>query len=154
MYTLKMNEDKELVTTQVRKLLQGENLVDKLRFLIPQKYGEIDITPYDVNLICVNQGNVGWSEKLHLASEKYNDEILCYYLPVDSKLTKYAGSIRLKLAFSNDYGNILYTEEATILVEPTKLYIQHLIKDPMDDSDDDSWSDDSSGGDGYKVVEF
>ena len=118
MYTLKMNEHKELITTQVRKLYQGENLVDNLRFLIPQKYGEIDLTPYVATLICTNQDDAVWNEELCLAPENYNKTTLCYHLPVDSNLTKHSGDIRIRISLKNSDGNVLYSGESIIFVEP------------------------------------
>ena len=43
MYTIVMGQDKSLITTVKETIYRREKLVDKIQFLIPQKYNDINL---------------------------------------------------------------------------------------------------------------
>lgn len=155
MYTIVMNDDKSLSKREIAKIYQNESLVDKIRFLIPFEYGGQSLSKFVVRLSYIDHGNVCHTEKLSMASETYKDAMLCYYLPVDSELAKFAGSISVHLVLSReDYINkkhyILHTSDTEITIEPVKCCYQTKVNDfvtPDTPEDDDDTE-------GFEVVEF
>ena len=51
MYTFLLNKDKSLLATERIKIYQREKLVDKVQFILPQSYEEIDLTNKNVKLV-------------------------------------------------------------------------------------------------------
>lgn len=92
-----MKPNKELVISSPSKIYQRESAVDKLIFLVPQMYKEIDLSPFTVALEYVDTQNVAHSELLVLDEELYKDLYLRYTVPITSEITKFCGDITLKL---------------------------------------------------------
>lgn len=141
MYTIVMNQDKSLSQTEVTTLYQGENLVDKIRFLIPLKYGDLDLSEFSSKLKYIDQGNVIHLEGLELSEKLYKDCMLCYYLPIRSKLTKFAGDIAMQISFDKDGQNILHTSETIITIHSLHPGYQYFIDDTAGDSSDNILGD-------------
>ena len=121
MYTLLMNSNKSLMTTKRTTLYQQENLVDKIQFLFPTTYGDIDLTTCKATLIYVDQGNVSHSESLAKDTELYKNR-LRYVLPVDSELNYFAGTVIVRIVLEDaDAGINIKTGEAFIRIEPYRL---------------------------------
>lgn len=148
MFTIIMDENKCLSKKNITTLYQGEQLVDKIRFLIPMKYGDLDLSKFTVTLKYIDQGNVVHLERLKLSEETYNNCMLCYYMPVDTNLTRFAGDISMLLTF--DYGgqHTMYSSETTITIRPQK----HCFRYVVNDSSGDNGS--SDGEEGFEVVIF
>jgi len=156
MYTIIMNSDKSLSKTVVRTLHQGENLVDNFRFFIPRKYGNLDLSEFRATLKYINQANILHSEKLVLASEQTKDDMLCYYLPVETALTQFAGDITVRLMLKKD-AFVLHSSETTVsVVAVSPCYQYSTDEDTSDDSSSDSPQNpsDSNDKEGFEVVEF
>lgn len=155
MFTIVMDKNKCLSKKNVTTLYQGEQLVDKIRFLIPMRYGDLDLSQFTVKLKYIDQANIVHFEKLKLSEETYNNCMLCYYMPVNSNLTKFAGDILMQLTLDNDGKNTMYSSETIITINPTKYYFRYVIND---DSNDNSSDDDSDDGyyddEGFKAVVF
>ena len=98
MYTIVMDKYKNLNTTVRTTLFQKESLVDKIQFLIPPVYDEIELANYNAVLKYVDSNGNFHSEILVCDEEKYKD-YLRYVLPVDTKLTDVAGGITVRLTF-------------------------------------------------------
>ncbi len=159
MYTILMNSDKSLSKTVVKTLFQGENLVDKFRFLIPKTYNGLKLSDFTTTLKYIDQGNTVHSEKLALSDELYQNRMLCFYLPVDSELTKFAGNITIHLVLNKGKQHILHSGETTITINAVNPCYQHLDipSDNPDDGTTDSPNDGTitpSEGAGFEVVEF
>lgn len=119
MYTIIMNDDKSLTTSIRTTLYQREKLVDKIQFLIPQKYGDMNLSHCTAKLKYIDQGNVSRSETLIKDTELYKDR-LRFFLPVDNKLNYFAGSISIRIIFTNaDTKQELRTGECIITIEPS-----------------------------------
>lgn len=101
MYTIIMNEDKSLIASVTETIYQRENLVDKIQFLCPLKHNDISLADYKAILKYIDQGNELHFEVLARDSELYKNK-LRYVLPVDTKLTRFAGNISVRLMFTQD----------------------------------------------------
>lgn len=126
MYTIKMNSDKSLVTTVKATLMQKENNVDKIQFLLPKTYEEHDLTEYIVTLIWLDTNDNRHTELLESDLVTYEDYIRCVFNVTRDFLAQ-AGNIDVKLALSlpeND--EVLYTNSTTVTV---------YKPDAMDNSD-------------------
>lgn len=119
MYTIIMNDDKSLTTSIRKTLYQREKLADKIQFLIPQKYGVMDLSKCTAKLKYIDQGNISRSELLAKDSELYKDR-LRFLLPVDNKLNYFAGNISIRIIFTNkEMGQELRTGDCIITIEPS-----------------------------------
>lgn len=96
MYTILMDSDKNLITTNKVKIYQRENLVDKIQFLLPQTYKGLDLSKFTIKMKYIDQVNLPRSLTLEQSEELFCDKIVCV-LPVNSNLTLYAGTITLHL---------------------------------------------------------
>lgn len=147
MYTIVMNDDKSLSASVRQNIYQGESLVNKMQFLLPSKYDEIDLSGFTVYLKYIVPGNIGCVETLTLSDELYKETLLRYYLPVDSKLTKFAGDVVMCLSLvktdeENNKKYIMKTGSTTVTIEPTQ-FCYSVDLSGCDDCDD-----------GFAVVEF
>lgn len=99
MYTIVMDKYKNLNTTVRTTLFQKESLVDKVQFLIPPQYDEIDnLADYNAVLKYVDPNGNFHSEVLACDEEMYKD-YLRYVLPVTTKLTDVAGAVTVRITF-------------------------------------------------------
>lgn len=125
MYTIIMNQDKSLTTSVKTTLYQREKMADKIQFLLPQKYEDIEIHDCIILLKYVDQGNVAQSIKLKIDEELYKDRIRCV-IDVDTEFTRFAGDISIHLSFLKlnlDSGlqeEVLHSGETTIHINPIK----------------------------------
>lgn len=101
MYIILLQNDKSLIATNRCTIHQREKLVDKLVFLIPKLYGDIDLTDFTVQMQYLDQGNEASLEILTRDEEnETRTDYMNYILPVDTKLTRFAGDITVKLTLS------------------------------------------------------
>lgn len=131
-----MNDDKSLSATVVTMLYQRENLSDKIQILIPQKYGELDLTEFTALLKYINQTNVPHVEILKKDDELYKGYIR-YVLPVDTNLTQYAGDITIRISFQkNDMEEgktyVMHTGELVIKINPLKDYYSFIPNESLE----------------------
>lgn len=136
MYTIIMGKSKELITTKRTSLFQREKLVDKIQFLFPQFYEDIDLTECTATIKYIDQGNVPHSETLVKDIELYKERIR-YVLPVDTDLTRFAGDITLRITLSkfdmeNTQYNVLHTGEATITILPLADYFAFATDESLE----------------------
>ena len=96
MYTIIMDKYKNLNTTVRTTLFSQESAVDKIQFLIPPQYNEVDLTDYIVTLKYVDPNGNFHSEVLTLDAEMYKN-YLRYELPVTTELTQVCGTLTLRL---------------------------------------------------------
>ena len=98
MYTIIMNQDKSLTTSIRTTLYQREKMVDKIQFLLFQKYEDTEISDCTILLKYTDQGNVAHAVKLKIDEELYKDRVRCV-IDVDTDLTRFAGDISVHLSF-------------------------------------------------------
>ena len=121
-----MGNNKELITTETTVLYQREKLVDKIQFLIPQKYNEMSLGDFTAILKYTDQANVPHAEILQKDAELYKDR-LRYTFPIDTSLTRFAGDIPIRITFSKidmetQTQYVLHTSEIIITVSPMSDY--------------------------------
>ena len=120
MYTILMNTDKSLIATNRINIYQRENAVDKIQFLLPQTYEDLNLSEFEVVVKYVDQGNVAHSEILELQEELYKEK-LQYILPVTTKITQFAGDVKLSVLNVNldndEKEEVLHTGETIINVK-------------------------------------
>lgn len=126
MYTIIMDKYKQLNTTIKTILYQRENLTEKIQFLIPEYYNEIDLKEYAAILKYVDQSNISHAEILESNEELYKGKIR-YILPVNSELSKFSGDISIRITFTKidmdtQTQYILHTGETSITISPLKDY--------------------------------
>ncbi len=99
MYTILVSDNNELVTTVKERIMQRSKLVGNLHFLVPQKYKDFDMDNFTAMLEYI----LPVSKELHTeildkSEELYKDHIE-FKFPVDTSITKEAGSIEILLTF-------------------------------------------------------
>ena len=123
MYTIIMNDDKQLVTTVRKTIYQRENMVDNIQFLFPEFYENINLSDCIAVLKYIDVGNELHSEILSKDSELYKGKIR-FILPINTKLTRFAGNVIIRInitkintttGISNE---VLKTSECVISVLP------------------------------------
>ena len=139
MYTIIMNSDKTLSATQITKIYQRENLVDQIQFLFPQFYNNHDLSKFTAVLKYIDQGNMPHSEILQQDTDLYKGKVR-FFLPVDTNITKFAGTITLRITLSmtdlsteNQY--ILHTGSYELVIDKRDDYFSFMpdeVLEPID----------------------
>lgn len=94
-----LKSDKSLQLNTLSTIMQGENLVDKLKFYVPSYYEDSDMSLFSATLFYKDSGNNVYSEELEQAiSDKEN--YLEYILPVTTAITDMAGRVEIWLEFA------------------------------------------------------
>lgn len=126
MYTILMKEDKSLVATSRTILRQYESLVDKIQFIIPKMYGDLDFSTGDYQIILkyVDQANIPHTVFLEKGEELYKENYINCILPVGIELTKFAGDITMYISVMDvniedeTKAEVLHTNGITISITP------------------------------------
>ena len=116
MYTIKMNSDKSLTCTVRKTIYQRENLVDKIQFLFPEKYGDLNIFDTTPILKYVDQANELHFETLAKDSELYKGFVRCI-LPVETELSRFAGNIVIRIVLMTGNDEVLKTGGHVLSIE-------------------------------------
>lgn len=122
MYTILMKSDKSLVCTHRETIYQREKLVNKLKFIVPEKIDETDMNELNIVLLkYTDQGNVAHSELLVADETPYKEGYISYTLPIDTNITKFAGNIVMSLSFlraseGSDNDEVMHSGETTFTV--------------------------------------
>lgn len=116
-----MNKDKSLTITSKTKIYRKENMVDKLKFLFPEKYQDLVLSECTATLKYADVHGVPHAEILQKDEELYKGK-LAYTLPVDSELTEYPGDIALRITFTKldmetETQYVMHTGEVTITID-------------------------------------
>ena len=125
-YIIIMNQDKSLTITTKTNIYRKENMVDKLKFLFPEKYQELELADCTATLKYTDTNNVPHAEILQKDEELYKGK-LAYTLPLDSELTEFPGNINLRVTFTKidmetQTQYVMHTGEVTITVLPLADY--------------------------------
>lgn len=99
MYTIVMNDNKELITTRYATLYQKEKLANQIQFIYPQTCGLVNLSECIAVLKYIDIGNEAHSEILAKDSEPYKETKVRAVLPVDTKLNRFAGNVSVRLVF-------------------------------------------------------
>lgn len=124
-----LKSDKTLQINSLSTIMQGENLVDKLKIYVPSYYEDSDMSLFSATLFYKDSGNNVYSETLEpTASDKEN--YLEFVLPVTTAITDMAGKVEIWLEFTyTDSDNssvlekqILRSKSASFEVKPWDNY--------------------------------
>lgn len=132
-----MNEDKSLSCTVKTTLHQREKLVDKIQFLIPNTYGDINLQDSIILLKYLDQGNVPHAEKLIMDEELYKEDFIRCVMDVDTNLTRFSGDIKIYLSFlmlngeNGLHEEVMHSGEAIINIVPLDDYFTFVSDDSL-----------------------
>ena len=93
MIYIKLDEDKNLVTTVWEPIYRGEHLNQKIRYLVPLMVDEVDMLTATVFLNYIRSDGEPDIVILERQEDKYNESYYQYVLPVTCKLSKYPGEV-------------------------------------------------------------
>ena len=123
MIYIKLDESMNLVMTVNEPIYRGDNLNQKIVYLIPLQVGEVDMlaaTPY---LSYIRADGVADIVRLERTGEKYKEAYYQYVFPVSCRLSKYPGEVCTWLQiFSGTPSNptIAKSGECLLYVEESK----------------------------------
>ena len=92
MFYIKL-EDRALIPTITEPIYRGDNLNQKIRFLIPHDVDDIEVATAMLYLCYVRADGVADVAVLERDEADYNETYYQYAFPVDCKLTKYPGEV-------------------------------------------------------------
>lgn len=93
MLYIKLDGDMSLVITVNEPIYRGDNLSQKITYLIPTVVGEIDMLTASVFLSYVRADGVADVVVLDRSETPYNESYFQYTLPINCKLSKYPGEV-------------------------------------------------------------
>ena len=94
-----LKSDKTLQINSLNTIMQGENLVDKLKIYVPSVYEDSDMSLFSATLFYKDSGNNVYSEILS-STESDKENYLEFVLPVTTAITDMAGKVEIWLEFS------------------------------------------------------
>lgn len=100
MYTIKLNNDKTLETTVKTTLMQKENGVDKIQFLLPPTYESQDLSEYMITMVWRDPNGNLHTGLLERDLDIYRNYIRCVYTATKEFLSQ-AGEIEVWLNMMN-----------------------------------------------------
>lgn len=126
MYTILLTDNHELITTQRERIMHRSKLVNKMHFLVPPNYDDLNM---DECTVCMEYKRPDGElvSDLLTASDTLYKEHLEYIVPFDTELTRFPGEVEVKLTFTyvdmDPDGNIVQrvrkTDCAIINIIPT-----------------------------------
>lgn len=126
MFYIKLETDQgelNLVVTQREAIYRGDNLNQKIRYLIPLTVGDIDMLTAFVYLNYIRADGTADIVRLERLEEKYNESYYEYVFPVTCKLTRFPGEVCTWMQiFSGSPSNpiISKTGECVLQIEDSK----------------------------------
>lgn len=93
MFYIKLDENMDLVITKKQPIYRGDNLNQKIIYLIPTTVEEIDMATATVYLLYIRADGVADVVALEQMEELYNETYFQYTFPVNCKLTKFPGEV-------------------------------------------------------------
>lgn len=93
MFYIKLDENMDLIITAKTPIYRGDNLNQKIVYLIPTQVEEIDMASATVYLLYIRADGVADVVSLEPMEEKYNETYFQYTFPVNCKLTKFPGEV-------------------------------------------------------------
>lgn len=99
MYIIKINSDNTLSAPLKQRIIQRSKLVDDMIFLVAPTYNGHDMADCTVLLEYVKPVSKEYKTEILTLSDKKYEEYLQYILPVNTELTKEAGTLQLQVSF-------------------------------------------------------
>ena len=127
MFYIKLEDDMTLVTTVYEPIYRGDNLNQKITYLIPKTVGDIDILTAVVYLNIIRADGEPDVVMLERSEAMYKETYYQYVLPVTCKLSKYAGEV---LTWMQIYSG---TPSDPAVAKSSELMMQVLESKDIDD---------------------
>lgn len=116
MYTIKLTEDKGLITTNRVPLYQGETNLDTLGFLVPKQFRTIDVDKCTVQMHYIRPTESN-EHSIALSKASYNDVFFVYTTQITNELTAIYGRLTVWLTLVGELGDVLLESgKAAVLV--------------------------------------
>ena len=150
MYTIIMNDDKQLVATNTFPIYQGENLADTIRFILPKTYDNYDLTEFTVSIQYVDteKNNVSRSSVMARNGLFESDTKIAFDLNIDHNFTKDAGEKVLQLEISkldDELGEEIIIKSSTISITISEAINEEAEENPEVDSGENGEGNQGSG---------
>lgn len=127
MYAIKMDNNKELITTVRGTIYQNEKRADTLVFLIPKAHEDKDMADCSLLMRYVLPSGSGRSEEIEMDPEPYNEDYYRYRVKLSTRFTSEFGTVKLWLtAVGLDNAVVLESGETTIPVLQRKDISEYL----------------------------
>lgn len=123
MFYIKLTEDKDLQVTVREPIYRGENLNERLIFLLPDTVDELSTEASLVYLSYIRADSGADVVLLDKLEEKYNETYFQYTLPITCRLTRFPGQVCIFLQmFSGDPidPQIVKSGECQLMIEDSK----------------------------------
>lgn len=93
MFYIKLDEDMNLVITVNEPIYRGDNLKQKITYLIPKTVGDIDMLTATVYLSFIRADGTADIALLVREEDEYNERYYQYRLPITCTLSRYPGEV-------------------------------------------------------------
>ena len=100
MYTILVDDSNALVTTIKERIIQRSKLVDNLHFLVNPTYKSFDMTKFTAVMEYITPVSRELHTEFLTQSQELYKGMIEYKLPIDTNITKEAGTFELKLTFT------------------------------------------------------
>ena len=136
MYTIMMDENKNLITTVKKTIMQKENFVDKIQFLLPKEYEGMGLSGFVVNLWYVDPNQNSHNRTLAVEEELYKDFLRCEF-NIDRDFVSVAGNVKVWLVLvnpnpdDNDEISMLRTNSTYITISKPNEYVDFADYEKM-----------------------
>ena len=127
MFAIKMNEDKTLSQTIVSTNYENENKAEKIWFLLPKQYGDVNLSDCSIQLYVLNPNNLGKTYTLNLESELYKDTFLQSYFTITTDITSVTGNYEIWLNIVNVSTSMVIKTASTYLPVLNKKVISNYF---------------------------
>lgn len=102
MYTILITNDNEMDVSVIEPVVEGSNKANKIRFLVPQMYEDLDMSEFTVTLEYVIPKS-RWSYNYVLEpSEELYKGMLEYLYEITDEFTEEDGEVEVHLTFVKD----------------------------------------------------
>lgn len=131
MIYIMLDHNRNLVQTQYSPIYKGENLNQKIIFLVPTRIDDIEVVSTTLYLCYVRADGTPNIVILENTGEKYNDYYLQYIIPVRCDMTMFAGEICIWLQlYTGDATDpvIAISDESTLRVLDTESGLDNISK--------------------------
>lgn len=125
-YVILVNDDNTLTTSQRRRIMQREKLVNNLWFLVAPEYNGYDMSKFTVMMEYLLPCSKRYKTEILELNEEGYKECLKYTLPFNTELTSESGEVELQLTFvcadldknGNDIQRVRKTSTCKINIVP------------------------------------
>lgn len=123
MIYIKLDGDMDLAITVNAPIYRGDNLANKITYLIPETVGELNVEAASVFLTYIRADGVADIISLERQEEKYNETYFQFTIPVTCKMSKFPGEVCTWLTFysgSPSLPQVAKSGECVLFIQDSK----------------------------------